>query len=126
MHQSRNISSDADDHLVAKKTLLEENNYSVYNTGCPTISVTSDTPLIFAIHARIPISFYVLKDEGLGFYFFERNVEIFFPVIIRSRYKLSQVFRLSPVCSKFKFKFFAGIQLFGLKTTSHGKPDLKK
>ena len=26
------------------------------------------------------------------------------------------------VCSKFKLKFFAGIQLFGLKTTSHGKP----
>ena len=45
--------------------------------------------------------------------------------MVRSKNKLSLVFRLSPVCSKFKFKFFAGIQLFGLKTTSHGKSDLK-
>ena len=35
------------------------------------------------------------------------------------------VFRLSLVLSMVKFKFSAGIQLFGLKTTSHGKPDLK-
>ena len=31
--------------------------------GCVMISVTSDAPLIFAIHARIPISFYVLKEN---------------------------------------------------------------
>ena len=42
---------------------------------------------------------------------------------VRTRYKLSLVFRLSLVCSKFKFS--AGIQLFGMKTTSYGKPDLK-
>ena len=46
--------------------------------------------------------------------------------MVKSRYKLSLVFRLSPVWSKFKFKFSAGIQLFGLKTTSHGKQDLNQ
>ena len=35
------------------------------------------------------------------------------------------VFRLSLVYSKFTLKFSAGVQLFGLKTTSHGKLDLK-
>ena len=34
-------------------------------------------------------------------------------------------FQGQPVSRKFKFKFFVGIQLFGLKTTSHGKSDLK-
>ena len=43
--------------------------------------------------------------------------------MVRSRYRLSLVFRLSPVYSKFEFS--AVIQLFGLKITSHGKPDLK-
>ena len=38
-------------------------------------------------------------------------------------YGPSLVFRNSLVCSKFKFS--AGIQLFGMKITSHGKPDLK-
>ena len=41
--------------------------------------------------------------------------------MVRSR--LSLVFRLSPVWNKFTFS--AGIQLFGLKTTSHGIPDPK-
>ena len=45
--------------------------------------------------------------------------------MVRVMYKLSLVFRLSPVCSKFKFKFSADNELFGLKTTSHGNPDLK-
>ena len=43
---------------------------------------------------------------------------------VGARYKPSLVFRLCLVCSKFKFS--AGIQLFALKTTSHGKSDLKK
>ena len=47
----------------------------------------------------------------------------FFWVRVRTRYKLSLVFRLSLVYIKFKFS--AGIQLFGMKTTSYGKPDLK-
>ena len=42
---------------------------------------------------------------------------------VGARYKPSLVFRLCLVCSKFKFS--AGIQLFGLKKTSQGKPDLK-
>ena len=57
--------------------------------------------------------------------FFEKKVKFIFLVMVRSRYKLSLVFRLIPVCSKFKFKFSASIKLFGLKTTSHGKSDLK-
>ena len=53
----------------------------------------------------------------------EKNFEIFYLVRVRARYKPSLVFRLSLVLSMVKFS--AGIQLFGLKTTSHGKPDLK-
>ena len=48
-----------------------------------------------------------------------------FFVRARARYKPSLDFRLSLVCSKLKFKFFVGVQLFDLKTTSHGKFDLK-
>ena len=43
--------------------------------------------------------------------------------MVWTRYRLSLVFRLSLGCSKFTFS--AGIQLFGLKTTLHGKSDLK-
>ena len=43
--------------------------------------------------------------------------------MVRPRYVPSLVFRLSLVCSKFKFS--AGIQIFGLKITSHGKPGPK-
>ena len=43
--------------------------------------------------------------------------------LVRVRYKSSLVFRISLVCRKFTFS--AGLQVFGLKTTSHGKPDLK-
>ena len=60
-----------------------------------------------------------------GFDFLEKNCKIFYLVRVRARYKPSLVFRLSLVLSMVKFKFSAGIQLFGLKTTSHGKPDLK-
>ena len=51
--------------------------------------------------------------------------EIFNFVRVRARYKLRLVFRLSPVFSKFMFMLSAGIQLYGLKTTSHGKSDHK-
>ena len=44
---------------------------------------------------------------------------------VRTRYRPSLVFRLIQICSDFKFKFSGGIQSFGLKTTSHGKPDAK-
>ena len=57
------------------------------------------------------------------FNFLKKKFEINFFVMVRARYNLSLVFRLSLVCSKFKFS--AVIQLFGLKTTSHGKSDLK-
>ena len=65
----------------------------------------------------------MVNGHSAGFDFLKQNFELFY--FVRARYKLSLVFRLSPVCSKFRFKFSAGIQLFGLKTTSHGKPDLK-
>ena len=45
--------------------------------------------------------------------------------MVKSSNKLSLVLRLSPVCINFKLKFSVGIQLFGLKTTSHGKSDLE-
>ena len=43
--------------------------------------------------------------------------------MVRVRYRPILVFRLSLVCRKLKFS--AGIQLFGMKTTSYGKPHLK-
>ena len=55
----------------------------------------------------------------------EKNIKIFYLVRVRARYKLRLVFRLRLVFSKFKFIFSVGIQLFGLKTTSIGKSDLK-
>ena len=57
--------------------------------------------------------------------FWKKHFEIFFWFRVWARYKSSMVFRLSTVWSKFKFMLPMGIQLFGLKTTSHGKPDLK-
>ena len=59
------------------------------------------------------------------FDFLKKNFEIFYLVRVRARYKTSLVFRLRPVLSMVKFKFSAGIQLYGLKTISHGKSDLK-
>ena len=58
-------------------------------------------------------------------WFFEKKFLIYFWIRVRTRCKLSLVFRLSPVCSKLKFMFFTDIHLFGLKTTSHGKSDLE-
>ena len=43
--------------------------------------------------------------------------------MVRPRFRPSLVFRLSLVFSKFKLS--EGIQLFGLKITSYGKPDPK-
>ena len=60
-----------------------------------------------------------------GFDFLEKNFKIFYLVRVRARYKPSLVFRLNLVLSMVKFKLSAGIQLFGLKTTSDGKSDLK-
>ena len=45
----------------------------------------------------------------------KKKFAIFYFVRVRVRYKLSLVFRLSPVCRKFKFMLSVGIQLFGLK-----------
>ena len=67
------------------------------------------------------LSFHVLNRHSCGFDFLKKNFEIFHFVRVWATYKLSLVFRLSPVCSKLKQKFFVDIQLFGLKTTSHGK-----
>ena len=67
----------------------------------------------------------MLNKQCGGFDFLKKNFEILYFARVRARYKFSLVFRLSLVCSKFKLKFFVVIQLFGLKTTSHGKYDLK-
>ena len=63
--------------------------------------------------------------HSCGFDFLKKNFKIFLWVRVRARYKPSLVFRLSPVFSKFKFMLSMGIQFFVLKTTSHGKSDLK-
>ena len=49
---------------------------------------------------------------------FKKKLKFF---LVRVRYRPSLLYRLSLVCSKFS----AGIQLFGLKTISHDKPDQK-
>ena len=46
-------------------------------------------------------------------------------VMVRPRYGPNVVFRLSMVCSRFKFKFSMSIKIFSLKATSHGTSDLK-
>ena len=73
---------------------------------------------------KIRLSFYVVIGHWGRFDYLKKNWH-FFLVRVRTRYKLSLVFRLSPVCSKFKFMLSVGIQLFGLKTTSQGKSDHK-
>ena len=59
----------------------------------------------------------------VGLFFEKKNFEIFYLVRVRARYKTSLVFRLSLVYSKFKFS--VDIQLFCLKTISHGKSDIR-
>ena len=92
-------------------------------TGCFTISVKSDTPLFSDICRRSRLSFHVVIGHCCGFDFLKKKFQNFFRVRVRTRYKPSLVFRLGLVLSMVKFS--AGIQLFGLKTTSHGKPDPK-
>ena len=65
----------------------------------------------------------MLNGHSGGFDFLKKNFKIVYLVRVRARYKPSLVFRLSLGYSKFKFS--AGIQLFSLKTTSHGKTDPK-
>ena len=94
-------------------------------TGCCAVSFKSDTPLFLEVCWRSRLSFYVVTSNCGGFDFLKKKFEIFYFVMVWATYKLSLVFMLSPVCCKFKFTLSAGIQPFGLKTTSHGKPDLK-
>ena len=67
----------------------------------------------------------MLNKQCGRFGFLKKKFKIVHFVRVWATFKLSLVFRLSPVCSKLKQKFFMDIQLFGLKTTSHGKFDLK-
>ena len=108
---------------TTQKKWQKKSPSDVTHTGCFTISVKSETPLFLDICWRSRLSFYVVNGQCGRFDFLKKNFEIFDFVKVRARYKLSLVFRLSQVCSKFKFS--VGIQLFGLKTTLHGKPDLK-
>ena len=97
----------------------------VPSTGCFMISVKSDTPLFSDICRRSRLSFHVVIGHCCGFDFLKKKFQNFFRVRVRARNKPSLVFRLSLVLSMVKFKFSADIQLFGLKATSYGKPDLK-
>ena len=94
-------------------------------TGWSAISVTSESPLFSDICWRSRLPFYVVNGQCGRFDFLKKNFEIFYLVRVRARYKLRMVFRLSRVFSKLNFMLSAGIQLFVLKTTSHGKSDLK-
>ena len=94
-------------------------NYRVSRDSC----IFWDSP--FLGHMLTQQAVLLVNGHGGGFDFLKKNFEIFYLVRVRARYKLSLVNRLSPVCSKFKFIFSVGTQLFGLKTTSHGKSDLK-
>ena len=67
----------------------------------------------------------MLNKQWIRFDLLKKKFEIFYFVRVKARYKTSLVIRISPVCSKLKFMFSVGIQLFGLKATSHGKSDLK-
>ena len=67
----------------------------------------------------------MVNGHSGGFDFLKEKFEILILVWVRARYRLSLVFRLSMVCSRLKFKFSTGVQFSSLKTTSHGKPDLK-
>ncbi len=67
----------------------------------------------------------MLNKQWGRFDFLKKNFEIFFLDMVRPRYGPSLVFRLSLVCSKFKFSVQLSMQLFGMKITSYGKPDLK-
>ena len=67
----------------------------------------------------------MVNGQCSRFDFLKKKFEIFYLVRVRARYKTSLVFRLSLVLSMIKFMLSAGFQRFGLKTTSHGKSDLK-
>ena len=60
-----------------------------YTTGCYTVSVTSDTPLIFAIHGRIRISFDVVNEQWLRFDFLKKKkiflAKLFFYGCVRQK-----------------------------------------
>ena len=95
-------------------------------TGCLSHDLCNiwDTPflgLMLAHHAAL----WRAEQAILLVLFVEKKLEIFYFVYVRARYEFSLVFGLSPVCRKLKFKFSVDIQLFGQKTTSHGKSDLK-
>ena len=62
--------------------------------------------------------------HSCGFDILKEKIENFFGSGSGPGYKSSMVFRLNLVLSMVKFKFSVCIQIFGLKTTSHGKPDL--
>ena len=78
--------------------------YRVF-TNC----VTFDTPLFSDIYSRSRLSFYVVIRHTGGLDFLKKNLEFFYFVRFRARYKLSLVYRLSTVCSKFKFMLSAVI-----------------
>ena len=67
----------------------------------------------------------MLSEQWIRFDFLKKKYELFIFGHGQVQVQAQPGFQGQPVCRKFKFKFFVGIQLFGLKTTSHGKSDLK-
>ena len=92
-----------------QKDVLNYLNLDKITTGCVTISVKSDTPLIWDICWRSRLPFYVVNGHCAGFDLLKKIFEIFYFVRDRARYKLRLVFRLSSVFSKFKFMLSMGI-----------------
>ena len=77
-----------------------------------------ETPLFLDICWRSRLSFHVMIGHTVTFDFVKKH---FFWSRPRPRCRSSLVFRLSLVLSM--VQFFAGNQLFAMKTTSHVKPD---
>ena len=96
---------------------LHESNLSTnvfkFTTGCLAVTVLFETPLFSDICRRSRLSFHVVIGHCGGFDILKKKFEIFFGS------------GSGPGTSPAWFSGSAmGIQLFGLKTTSHGKSDL--
>ena len=76
----------------------------------------SDTPFL-AHMLMIQAALLRAEQAMVQVLFFEKCRH--FLVMVRSRYGLSLVYKLSPVCSKFKFS--GSIKIFSMKATSHWK-----
>ena len=112
-------------HVLPKSGLCYLVQFCLAFIRLTTFFMSCLNPFCLSLRPRIRLPFYMLNKQCLRFDILKKNFEISFLFRVWARYKISLVFRLSLVCSKFKFMLSAGIQFVGLKTTSHGKSDLK-